>query len=87
MQKRETDGGQAGTSKIDFSRSGNSDDLDLPDGMTFEALKDAARIADDYEHYINEPRIPSWVHGDGDSAIMLVLRDYEMLAPERARPR
>lgn len=55
--------------------------------MTFEALKDATRIVDEYERYINDPHIQPWVHGDGDSAIMLVLRVYERLATEHAKPR
>ena len=75
---------QAGASEIDFSWNGEPGDLALPDGVNFEALKDTARIVDDYERYINDPRIQPWVHGDGDSAVMLVLRVYESLAPERA---
>ncbi len=78
---------QAGALKIDFSWSGEPGDLALPDGVTFEALKDAARIVNDYERYINDPNIKPWVHGDGDSAIMLVLRVYEALAPECLQPR
>ena len=78
---------QAGGSKIDFSWSGNPGDLDLPDGVTFEALKTAARIVDDYERYINDPYILSWTRGDGDSAIMLVLRVYDRLAAEHAKLR
>lgn len=82
-----TENGQAGASKIDFSWNGKPGDLALPDGVTFEALKDAARIVDDYERYINDPRIQPWVHGDGDSAVMPALRVYEMLAPECVQPR
>ena len=78
---------QAGALKIDFSWSGELGDLALPDGVTFEALKDAVRNVDDYERYINDPNTQSWVHGDGDSAVMLVLSVYEILAPECAQPR
>ncbi len=69
----------------DFSWSGEPGDLELPDGVTFEALRDAARIIDDCERYINDPRILSWAHGDGDSAIMLALRVYDRLVAEHAK--
>lgn len=78
---------QTDASKIDFSWSGEPGDLVLPDGVTFDALKDVARIVNLWERYINDPNIKPWVHGDGDSAIMLVLRVYEKLAPERVQPR
>ena len=70
--------------QIDFSWSGEPGDLKLPDGVTLDDVEDAARLVDSYERYVSDLSIPL-VEGDGDFAVMLVLKIYERLV-SKPRP-
>lgn len=52
----------------------------IPDGMTYTDLKDAVALVGDYETYILDPYVPLGCGGDGDSAVMLAVRIYSLLA-------